>query len=149
MAKKVPSDPVPLEKAVEILKDFGGSTKFDESIEIHMRLGVDDKQADQIVRGSIVLPHGIGKTQRVIVFAKGGSADIASEAGADEVGQEDLAKKIKEGWLAFDVCIAAPDMMGGTSGKSSRASRTDAVASCGNSHPRCGYCRQGIQSGQG
>ena len=82
LAKKVPSDPVPLEKAVEILKDFGGSTKFDESIEIHMRLGVDDKQADQIVRGSIVLPHGIGKTQRVIVFAKGGSADIASEAGA-------------------------------------------------------------------
>jgi large subunit ribosomal protein L1 len=112
LAKKVPSDPVPLEKAVEILKDFGGSTKFDESIEIHMRLGVDDKQADQIVRGSIVLPHGIGKTQRVIVFAKGGSADIASEAGADEVGQEDLAKKIKDGWLDFDVCIAAPDMMG-------------------------------------
>lgn len=112
LAKKVPEDPVSLEQAVGILKDFGASTKFDESIEIHMRLGVDDKQADQIVRGSIVLPHGIGKTQRVVVFAKGDAAAAAEEAGADAVGQEDLAKKIKDGWLDFDVCIASPDMMG-------------------------------------
>ena len=104
-------EPQSLAKAVETLKGFGG-TKFDQTVEIHMRLGVDPKQADQIVRGSVVLPHGIGKTQRVIVFAKGDLADAAKEAGADEVGQEDLAKKIKDGWVDFDVCIAAPDMMG-------------------------------------
>ena len=108
---KVPADPVELNQAVEILKGFG-NTKFDQSVEIHMRLGVDDKQADQVVRGSLVLPHGIGKAQRVIVFAKGDLADAAKEAGADEVGQEELAKKIKDGWLDFDVCIATPDMMG-------------------------------------
>jgi large subunit ribosomal protein L1 len=76
-----------------------------------MRLGVDSAQADQIVRGSIVLPHGIGKDQRVIVFAKGPTADEAREAGADEVGDEDLAKRILGGWTDFDVCIASPDMM--------------------------------------
>ena len=70
------------------------------------------KQADQIVRGSIVLPHGIGKPQRVVVFAKGDLAEAAKAAGADEVGEEDLAQKIKDGWTDFDVCIAAPDMMG-------------------------------------
>ena len=77
-----------------------------------MRLGIDPKQADQIVRGSIVLPHGIGKTQRVVVFAKGDKAEEAKAAGADEVGDEDLAEKIKGGWTDFDACIAAPDMMG-------------------------------------
>ena len=77
-----------------------------------MRLGIDPKQADQIVRGSVVLPHGIGKAQRVVVFAKGDLAESAREAGADEVGQEDLAEKIKGGWLEFDACIASPDMMG-------------------------------------
>ena len=77
-----------------------------------MRLGVDPKQADQIVRGSIVLPHGIGKSQRVVVFAKGDLAEVARQAGADAVGQEDLAQRIKEGWTDFDACIAAPDMMG-------------------------------------
>jgi large subunit ribosomal protein L1 len=77
-----------------------------------MRLGVDNTQADQIVRGSLVLPHGIGKTQRVVVFAKGDLADAAKQAGADVVGQEDLAQRIKDGWLDFDACIAAPDMMG-------------------------------------
>jgi large subunit ribosomal protein L1 len=108
---KVPEEPVDLAKAVEILKGFDG-TKFDQTVEIHMSLGVDPKQADQIVRGSIVLPHGIGKTQRVVVFAKDAAADAAKAAGADEVGQEDLAKKISDGWLDFDVCIASPDMMG-------------------------------------
>jgi large subunit ribosomal protein L1 len=113
MAKKAPigADPVPLEKAVALLKQFN-NTKFDQSVEIAMRLGVDAKQADQIVRGSIVLPHGIGKSLRVIVFAKGDMVEQAKSAGADEVGGEDLAKKIKDGWTEFDACIAAPDMMG-------------------------------------
>lgn len=111
LEKKRPNDPLPLAEAVEQLKKFG-TTKFDQTVEIHMRLGIDNTQADQIVRGSIVLPHGIGKTQRVVVFAKGAMAEAAREAGADEVGQEDLAKKIKDGWLDFDACIAAPDMMG-------------------------------------
>lgn len=109
--KQASKEPMPLAKAVEILKGFG-DTKFDQTVEIHMHLGVDPKQADQLIRGSLVLPHGIGKTQRVVVFAKGDQADAAKEAGADEVGQEDLAKKIKDGWFDFDVCIAAPDMMG-------------------------------------
>ena len=108
---KVPAQPVALQQAVGILKDFG-TTKFDQTVEIHMKLGIDPAQADQIVRGSLVLPHGIGKTQRVVVFAKGPLAAAAQEAGADEVGQEDLAKKISGGWLDFDVCIATPDMMG-------------------------------------
>ncbi len=104
-------EPVTLDQAVKQLKEFDG-TKFDQTVEIHMRLGIDAKQADQLVRGSIVLPHGIGRTQRVVVFAKGDNADAAEKAGADEVGQEELAKKISDGWLEFDVCIATPDMMG-------------------------------------
>ncbi len=102
---------LPLAKAVELLKNFG-TTKFDQTVEIHLRLGIDPKQADQLVRGSVVLPHGIGKSQRVIVFAKGDLANVAKDAGADLVGQEDLAEKLKGGWLDFDVCIATPDMMG-------------------------------------
>lgn len=109
--EKRPANPLPLDEAVDKLKSFE-STKFDQTVEIHMRLGIDPNQADQIIRGSLVLPHGIGKTQRVVVFAKGDAATAAEEAGADEVGQEDLAKKIKDGWTDFDVCIAAPDMMG-------------------------------------
>jgi large subunit ribosomal protein L1 len=101
---------MPLAEAVSVLKGYGG-TKFDQSVEIAIRLGVDQAQADQIVRGSIVLPHGIGKQQRVVVFAKGQKADEAREAGAELVGEEDLADKIKGGWTDFDVCIAAPDMM--------------------------------------
>jgi len=112
LAAKVSSkDPVPLSDAVAMLKQFA-NTKFDQSVEIAMRLGVDHKQADQIVRGSVVLPNGIGKTLRVVVFAKAELAEQATEAGADEVGGEELAKRIKEGWTDFDVCIAAPDMMG-------------------------------------
>ncbi len=109
--EKQPQDPLPLEEAVETLKKYD-STKFDQTVEIHMRLGVDPNQADQIIRGSLVLPNGIGRSQRVVVFAKGDAAKAAEEAGADFVGQEDLAKKIKDGWTEFDVCIAAPDMMG-------------------------------------
>ena len=109
--KQENKEPVPLDQGLTLLKEFGNA-KFDQSVEIHMRLGVDPKQADQIVRGSIVLPHGIGRTQRVVVFAKGNLAADAEAAGADEVGQEELAKKIKDGWTEFDACIAAPDMMG-------------------------------------
>ena len=112
MLKKHPSqDPLPLPQAVAILKQFN-TTKFDQTVEIAIRLGVDAKQADQIVRGSVVLPHGIGKSLRVVVFAKGDLAEQAKAAGADEVGADELAKKIKDGWTEFDVCIAAPDMMG-------------------------------------
>ncbi len=105
------NEPLPLDEAVAALKKFG-NTKFDQSVEVAMRLGVDPKQADQIVRSSIVLPHGIGRTLCVIVFAKGDKIDEAREAGADEVGGPELADRIKEGWTDFDVCIAAPDMMG-------------------------------------
>jgi len=113
LAAKAPpiSTPLPVDKAVSLLKQFN-TTKFDQSVEIAMRLGIDAKQADQLVRGSIVLPHGIGKSLRVVVFAKGDLADQAKAAGADEVGADELAKKIKDGWTEFDVCIAAPDMMG-------------------------------------
>jgi large subunit ribosomal protein L1 len=111
LLKKVPESPVALEEAVKLLKTFDG-TNFDQTVEIHMNLGIDAKQADQLVRGSLVLPNGIGKTQRVVVFAKDAAAEAAKAAGADEVGQEDLAKKITDGWLDFDVCIASPDMMG-------------------------------------
>ena len=109
--EKQPKDSLPLADAVAVLKKFN-ATKFDQTVEVHMRLGVDPNQADQIVRGSIVLPHGIGKKQRIIVFAKGDQATAAQAAGADEVGGEELAKRIKDGWTDFDVCIAAPDMMG-------------------------------------
>lgn len=107
----ISEDPVSLGVAIGMLKKFD-TTKFDQTVEIAARLGVDPKQADQIVRSSIVLPHGIGKSQRVVVFAKGDMVEAAKEAGADEVGQEDLAKRIKDGWTDFDACIAAPDMMG-------------------------------------
>ncbi len=111
LAKVADKGELSLAEAVEVLKSFP-ARKFDQSVEIHMNLGIDPTQADQLVRGSVVLPHGIGKTQRVVVFAKGDLAKAAEEAGADAVGQEDLAKKIKDGWTDFDVCIATPDMMG-------------------------------------
>lgn len=108
--EKRPQAALPIAEAVATLKKFDGP-KFVQSVEISMRLGVDPTQADQIVRGSIVLPHGIGKVQRVVVFAKGPAADEAREAGADEVGDDDLARRILGGWTDFDVCIATPDMM--------------------------------------
>ncbi len=112
MVGKVPGETaLPVAEAVSILKQFG-NTKFDQTVDIAIRLGIDPKQADQLVRGSVVLPHGIGKTLRVIVFAKGDLAEQAKAAGADEIGGEELAKRIKEGWTEFDACIAAPDMMG-------------------------------------
>jgi large subunit ribosomal protein L1 len=105
-----PAEALAVAEAVKALKSYE-ATKFDQSVEIAMRLGVDHTQADQIIRGSIVLPNGIGKEQRIVVFAKGPAAEAAREAGADEVGDEDLAKKILGGWTEFDVCIATPDMM--------------------------------------
>ncbi len=90
-----------------------GTAKFDETVEIHVRLGVDSRHADQQVRGAVVLPNGTGKTVRALVFAKGDKADAAKEAGADYVGAEELVAKIQnENWLDFDVVIATPDMMG-------------------------------------
>jgi large subunit ribosomal protein L1 len=86
--------------------------QFDQAVEVAMRLGVDPRQADQMVRGSIVLPHGIGKAQRVLVFAQGDNVAVARAAGADHVGGKELADRIKDGWLDFDIAIAAPDMMG-------------------------------------
>ena len=88
------------------------TAKFDETVEIHIRLGVDSRHADQQVRGAIVLPNGTGKTVRTLVFAKGEKADAAMAAGSDYVGAEDLVAKIQGGWFDFDVVIASPDMMG-------------------------------------
>ena len=90
-----------------------GKAKFDETVEIHVRLGVDPRHADQQVRGAVVLPHGTGRTIRVLVIAKGAKADEAAAAGADYVGAEDMIAKIQqENWFEFDVCVATPDMMG-------------------------------------
>jgi large subunit ribosomal protein L1 len=101
-----------LQEAVELLQ-AGGPAKFDESVDLAIVLGVDPKHAEQMVRGAVVLPHGIGRKARVLVFAKGEKEKEAREAGADYVGADELAKKIQdEGWLEFDRVIATPDMMG-------------------------------------
>ena len=100
-----------LVEAVDILKQMP-TRKFDETVELAFRLGVDPRQADQLVRGTVVLPHGLGKSVRVAVFAKGEAATEAEAAGADFVGAEDLVERINGGWTDFDVAIATPDMMG-------------------------------------
>ena len=100
-----------LAEAVDILKQMP-TRKFDETVELAFRLGVDPRQADQLVRGTVVLPHGLGKSVRVAVFAKGEAAAEAEVAGADFVGAEDLVERINGGWTDFDVAIATPDMMG-------------------------------------
>jgi len=101
----------PVEEAVALARETS-AVKFDASVEAHLRLGVDPRHADQMVRGTVVLPHGTGKIVRVAVFAQGEKAQEALRAGADEVGAEDLVKKIEAGWLEFDVALAAPDVMG-------------------------------------
>jgi len=99
-------------EALELVKQTG-KAKFDETVELSIRLGVDPRHADQQVRGAVVLPHGTGKTVRVLVFAKGPKAEEAKAAGADFVGDMDLVQKIQqENWFGFDVCVATPDMMG-------------------------------------
>lgn len=97
-------------EAIKILKE-SSPAKFDETVEVHIRLGVDPKQADQQVRGTVVLPHGTGKTVRVAVFAQGEKASEAEAAGADFVGAQDLADKVQKGWTDFDAAVATPDVM--------------------------------------
>ena len=102
---------VELDKAIQVAKP-GATAKFDETMEMAVRLGVDPKHADQMVRGTVVLPHGTGKKVRVLVFAKGEKEREANEAGADYVGAEDLVERIQGGWLDFERAIATPDVMG-------------------------------------
>jgi large subunit ribosomal protein L1 len=101
----------PIGEAIALTKETS-TVKFDPTVEAHLRLGVDPRHADQMVRGTVVLPHGTGKIVRVAVFAQGEKAQEALRAGADEVGAEDLVKKIEAGWLEFDVAVATPDVMG-------------------------------------
>ena len=104
-------DPIPLAEAIKQLKAFG-TTKFNQTVEVSTNLGIDPRQSDQNVRGSVALPHGIGKAVRVAVFAQGDNAEKATAAGADIVGGDDLAQRIKGGFLDFDVALATPDMLG-------------------------------------
>ena len=106
----IPTTPVAPSEAIQALKGMDG-LKFDASVELAMHLGIDPKQADQAIRGSISLPHGIGKTKKVIAFCEGDEAEKATQAGAVEVGGEDLVKKITDGWMDFDVAVASPAMM--------------------------------------
>ncbi len=100
-----------LEEAVKVVKE-ASYTKFDETVDLALNLGVDPKKSDQMVRGTVVLPHGMGKKVKVLVFAKGETEKEAREAGADFVGAEDLVEKIQKGWLDFDNAVATPDIMG-------------------------------------
>jgi large subunit ribosomal protein L1 len=110
--KKVePGKEYSLEEAVKIVKETS-YTKFDETVDMALNLGVDPKKSDQMVRGTVVLPHGMGKKVKVLVFAKGEKEKEAREAGADHVGAEDLVEKIQKGWLDFDNAVATPDIMG-------------------------------------
>ena len=110
-AKLVEARVYSLDEAVALIEKLP-KAKFDESVEVHVKLGVDSKQADQQVRGTIVLPHGTGKTKKVLVLAKGDKADAATAAGADFVGDDDMIAKIAtQNWLGFDVVVATPDMM--------------------------------------
>src|SRR3979409_1714827 len=110
-AKQVESRPYSLNEAVPLVQKIKFA-KFDETVEVHMRLGVDPKHADQMVRGTLVLPHGLGRSKTVLVIASGDKQREATEAGADFVGGEDMVNKIQsEGWTAFDAVIATPDML--------------------------------------
>jgi large subunit ribosomal protein L1 len=110
-SRVAPGQQYSLEDAVGVLKAMPGA-KFDESVDLSFRLGVDPKHADQMVRGAVVLPHGIGKAVRVAVFAKGEKEREAREAGADVDGAEDLVERVQGGWMEFDTTIATPDLMG-------------------------------------
>lgn len=102
--------PLPLQQAMEKVKSFS-KTKFDQTVELVMHLGIDPRQADQLVRGSVSLPHGIGATKRVIAFCQDDKIESCKAAGATEAGGADLVKKIEDGWMDFDVAVASPDMM--------------------------------------
>lgn len=102
---------LPLDEAVKKIKSFG-SVKFDQTVECVMHLGIDPRQADQLIRGAVSLPHGIGKAKKVIAFCEDSDAEAAKAAGAIEAGVDDLVKKISDGWLDFDVAIASPRVMG-------------------------------------
>ena len=108
--EEIEDRPYQLEEAISLVKRIRFA-KFDESVDLALRLGVNPKYADQMVRGSVVLPHGTGKTKRIVAIASGEKVKEAEAAGADVVGGEDLLKKISEGWLDFDVVVATPDMM--------------------------------------
>lgn len=110
-AKTATKEPMDLSKAVEKVKSYN-SVKFDQTIECVLHLGIDTKQADQLVRGSLSLPHGIGKQKKVIAFCDDTDAEKAKQAGAVEAGADDLVKKVSDGWLDFDVAIASPKVMG-------------------------------------
>lgn len=109
-AKLVSGESIPLAEAVEKIKSFKG-VKFDQTVECVLQLGIDPKQSEQMVRGSLSLPYGVGKHKRVIAFCEGTDADAAKKAGAIEVGVEELIKKISDGWTDFDVAIASPKVM--------------------------------------
>ncbi|HMK55186.1 MAG TPA: 50S ribosomal protein L1 [Dissulfurispiraceae bacterium] len=111
IAKLDPNKEYSLEEALQTVKE-SVYTKFDETVDMAFNLGVDPRKSDQMVRGTVVLPHGTGKTVRVLVFAKGEKEKEAREAGADIVGAEDLVEKIQKGWLEFDKAVATPDVMG-------------------------------------
>jgi large subunit ribosomal protein L1 len=110
-AQQVSDTPLSLDQAVEKIKSFQG-VKFDQTVECVVQLGIDTKQSDQLVRGSLSLPHGVGKQKKVIAFCEESDAEAARKAGAIEVGVEDLVKKITDGWADFDVAIASPKVMG-------------------------------------
>ncbi len=109
-AELIPAEPLPLKDAVAALKKFKGP-KFDQTVEICFTLGIDSTQADQLIRGAVALPHGVGKSKRVIAFCGSDDVAAAKEAGAVEAGADDLVKKVSDGWMDFDVAVASPDMM--------------------------------------
>mgnify|MGYP006280809175 CR=1 FL=1 len=110
-AEKISKEPVGLREAVDRVKSFK-SVRFDQSVECVLNLGIDPKKADQLIRGAISLPHGIGKQKKVVAFCEDSDADAAREAGAVEAGTDELVKKINDGWMDFDVAIASPKVMG-------------------------------------
>ena len=110
-AEKVKRDPIPLDAALKTLKAFN-KPKFDQSIDLVCNLGIDPRQADQMIRGSVSLPKGVGKSKRVIAFCQEGDVEIAKAAGATEAGGDELVEKVQKGWMDFDVAVAHPSMMG-------------------------------------
>ncbi len=147
----VEQHPYALKDAVPLLQKVKFA-KFDETVEITMRLGVDPKHADQMVRGTVVLPHGLGKSKKVLVIATGEKVKEAEQAGADFVGGEEMVEKIsKENWTDFDALIATPDVMKsvGRLGKVLGTERADAESEDGDGHVRCGESSAGSQGRQG